>query len=55
MGSAPITWYSKLQHYVALSTAESEYYSLNECVMKCMWLRNFLNGYKIKLYYDKYR
>jgi len=30
MGSAPITWYSKLKHYVAIPTAESEYYSLND-------------------------
>ena len=49
MGSAPITWYSKLQHCVVLSTAESEYYSLNECALKCMWLRTFLNELGIKL------
>eukprot|EP00833_Pecoramyces_ruminatium_P015598 jgi/Orpsp1_1/1189630/evm.model.d7180000073350.1 len=33
MGNAPITWYSKLQHCVAVSTAESEYYGLNECAL----------------------
>jgi len=49
MGSAPMTWYSKLQHCVAISTAESEYYSLNECALKCMWLRNLLNELGIKI------
>ncbi|OUM61513.1 hypothetical protein PIROE2DRAFT_12466 [Piromyces sp. E2] len=49
MGSAPVTWYSKLQHCVALSTAESEYYSLNECALKCMWLRNLLDELGIKI------
>ena len=49
MGSAPITWYSKLQHCVALSTAESEYYSLNECALKCMWIKNFLEELNIKI------
>jgi len=27
---------------VAVSTAESEYYSLNECALKCLWIKNFL-------------
>ena len=49
MGSSPVTWYSKLQHCVAISTAESEYYSLNDCALKCMWMRNFLNELNIKV------
>eukprot|EP00833_Pecoramyces_ruminatium_P011916 jgi/Orpsp1_1/1185948/evm.model.c7180000096179.1 len=43
MGSAPVSWYSKLQHCISISTAESEYYSLNECALKCLWLMNLLN------------
>jgi len=38
-----------LQHSVAISTAESEYYSLNECALKCMWLRNLLNELGINI------
>ncbi len=49
MDETPITWYSKLQHTVSISTAESEYYSLNECALKCMWLRNLLNELNINV------
>jgi len=51
MGNTPITWYSKLQHCVAVSTAESEYYSLNEWALKCMWLKNLLNELGINIKY----
>lgn len=43
MGFSSICWYSKLQHCIALSTAKSDYYSLNECALKCLCLRNFQN------------
>jgi len=51
MGGSPITWYSKLQHCVAISTAESEYYSLNECALKCLWVKNLLNELGININY----
>ena len=47
MGSAPVTWYSKLQQCIAVLTAESEYYSLNECTLKCLWIKNLLNELNI--------
>jgi len=47
MGKTPICWYSKLQHCVSISTAESEYYSLNECALKCMWFKNFMRELNI--------
>jgi len=47
MGSTPVSWYSKLQQCVAVSTAESEYYSLNECALKCLWIKNFLDELNI--------
>ena len=43
IGSAPISWSSKLQHCVSTSTAESEYYSLCECSKQCVWLKNIMN------------
>ena len=43
MGKTSISWYSKLKHCVSISTTENEYYSLNKCALKCMWLRNFLD------------
>lgn len=42
LGSAPTSWYSKLQHCVATSTAESEYYALCECAKHSLWYQNIL-------------
>jgi len=36
MGGRPTSWYSKLQRCVSTSTAESEYYALNECANHCL-------------------
>jgi len=40
INSASTSWYSKLQHYVSVSTAESEYYGIHECARHCLWYRN---------------
>jgi len=40
INSAPTSWYSKLQHCVFVSTAESEYYGIHECARHCLWYRN---------------
>jgi hypothetical protein len=47
MGSGPTSWYSKLQHCVSVSTAESEYYSLNECARHCLWYENLFKELNI--------
>jgi len=49
IGSSPTGWYSKLQHTVATSTTESEYYSISECAKHSLWYVNLLNGLNIKL------
>ena len=49
IGGAPTSWMSKLQHCVATSTAESEYYSLSECAKHCVWYINFLNELNFKI------
>jgi len=49
IGGALTRWMSKLQHYVATSTAESEYYSLSECAKHCVWYINFLNELNFKI------
>jgi hypothetical protein len=51
MGDAPTNWYSKLQHCVATSTAESEYYSVSECAKHSLWYMNLLNELNINLNY----
>jgi len=43
IGNVPTSWCSKLQHCVAISTAESEYYSISECGKQCVWYLNILN------------
>jgi len=40
VNGTPTTWYSKLQHCVSTSTAESEYYGIHECAQQCLWYRN---------------
>jgi len=57
IGNSPICWSSKLQHCVATSTAEAEYYSLSECGKQVLWLKNILseigiNTGTIKIYID---
>jgi len=47
IGSGPTSWYSKLQHCVSVSSAESEYYGINECARHCLWYENVLNELKL--------
>ena len=51
IGTSPTSWCSKLQHVVATSTAESEYYSVSDCAKQCLWYINFLNELNIKIDY----
>ena len=38
-----VSWRSKKQHCVALSTAEAEYLALSAATQEVVWLRQFLN------------
>jgi hypothetical protein len=42
LGSAMVSWCSKKQSYVALSTAEAEYIALSVAVRKAVWLHKLL-------------
>ena len=50
MGSGAISWASKLQPVVTLSTTEAEYISATSAGQEILWLRNLFSeiGYKIK-------
>ena len=48
MGNTPTSWYSKLQQCVAVSTAESEYYGIDECAKCCLWYENIFTVLKLK-------
>ena len=52
-----VSWKSKKQKTIALSTTESEIYSLTESFKEALWIRNMLNALgitieKIKIYED---
>jgi hypothetical protein len=41
-GNVPISWRASKQNCVSLSSAESEYIALNECVRETLWLDSIL-------------
>lgn len=42
LGGTAVSWKSKLQNRVALSTTESEYVAISEAAKEMIWLKNFL-------------
>jgi len=49
INSVPISWYSKLQNIIAVSTAESEYYEIYECARQCLWYKNLFKELNINI------
>lgn len=49
INSAPTSWFSKLQHTVAVSTMESEYYGIHECAKHALWYKNLFEELNIKM------
>jgi hypothetical protein len=43
--TALVSWCSKKQNYVALSTAEAEYVAVDSCCAQLLWMRQTLNDY----------
>jgi hypothetical protein len=44
-----VSWASKKQNYVALSTAEAEYIAAGHCCAQLLWMRQTLRDYGYKL------
>jgi hypothetical protein len=44
-----VSWVSKKQNSVALSTAEAEYIAAGHCCAQLLWMRQTLRGYGYKL------
>ena len=42
MNGGPISWSSRLQSHVALSSTEAEYYAITDAVQEALWLRSLL-------------
>ncbi|GMI80985.1 cysteine-rich RLK (RECEPTOR-like protein kinase) 8 [Hibiscus trionum] len=49
LGSILISWFSKKQNSVALSTTEAEYISLGSCCVQVLWMKQQLLDYGIKV------
>ena len=49
LSGAPISWRSKKQATVALSTAEAEYVALAAAAQEAVWLRNVMKGLSEKM------
>nr|GFA72328.1 retrovirus-related Pol polyprotein from transposon TNT 1-94 [Tanacetum cinerariifolium] len=57
LGEKLVSWSSKKQDCMALSTAEAKYVSLSACCAQFLWMRTQLTDYgfnfnKIPIYYD---
>jgi len=48
-GNCLISWHSKKQHSVALSTAEAEYVAAGSCCSQILWTKQQLLEYDLKL------
>ena len=43
LGTDAITWYSKKQHSVSLSTAEAEFVAIGLAAQECIWFKTFMS------------
>jgi hypothetical protein len=48
MSGGPVTWSSKRQATVALSTVETEYVAMSRCVQQMKWMQSWLDEVDIK-------
>ena len=51
LGSSLVSWHSKKQAYVALSTIEVEYIAAENCYAQIRWMKQQLEDYNIFLYH----
>ncbi|GMI84085.1 hypothetical protein HRI_002077800 [Hibiscus trionum] len=49
LGSMLVSWFSKKQNSVALSTTEAEYISLGSCCAQVLWMKQQLLDYGVKI------
>jgi hypothetical protein len=49
LGRSPVSWASKKQNSITLSTAEAEYITVGQCYAQLLWMRQTLRDYGYKL------
>ena len=49
LGNALVSWFSKKQHSVAMSTTEAEYIAAGSCVAQIIWMKHQLNDFGLVL------
>ena len=48
LGQCLVSWSSRKQHCVALSTTEAEYIALGECASQLLWMMHTLKDYQLE-------
>mgnify|MGYP007088618586 FL=1 len=48
MGSNLVSWFSKKQNSVSLSTAEAEYISASSCCAQLLWMKQMMEEYGLE-------
>nr|GFD30758.1 retrovirus-related Pol polyprotein from transposon TNT 1-94 [Tanacetum cinerariifolium] len=54
LGDKLVSWSSKKQKSIAISTSEAEYIAMSRCCAQILWMRSQLTDNKIPLYYDNH-
>ena len=49
ISNGPVSWFSKKQQIVTLSTAEAEYVALSAATQEAMWIRRLLSDFHVPL------
>ena len=49
LGKCLVSWSSKMQSVVALSTTEAEYMALGNCCTQVLWMKQILSDYSMKI------
>ncbi|XP_053202146.1 uncharacterized protein LOC128387035 [Panonychus citri] len=54
LGDSPVSWSSKLQKSVALSTTEAEYMAIADCTKDILWYQQLLKDLKVSITNENY-
>ena len=52
LGNNLVSWYSKKQNSISLSTAEAEYIAAGNCCTQLLWMKQMVSDYGLELCHD---